>query len=142
MITDQLLVLADNQALTKSAPSTNVVDLLQDKPTPGMSKLLYLCVIVNEAITGTLQPILEDSADNSTYTTAASGPLMTAPAPTSARLSTPSRPSGLRKAIPFSRPPSILKRTSRRTRPRHTSISMRPKPTTSRSRFLKTPSRT
>ena len=37
MITDQLLVLADNQALTKSAPSTNVVDLLQDKPTPGMS---------------------------------------------------------------------------------------------------------
>ncbi len=80
MITDQLLVLADNQALTKSAPSTNVVDLLQDKPTPGMSKLLYLCVIVNEAVTGTLQPILEDSADNSTYTTAASGPLMNAPA--------------------------------------------------------------
>jgi len=74
------LVLADNQSLSKSAPSTNVVDLLQDKPTPGMSKLLYVGVIVNEAITGTLQPILEDSADNSTYATAAAGPTLTAPA--------------------------------------------------------------
>ena len=80
MITDQLLVLADNQSLSKSAPSTNVVDLLQDKPTPGMSKLLYVGVIVNETITGTLQPILEDSADNSTYATAAAGPILTAPA--------------------------------------------------------------
>lgn len=80
MITDQFLVLADNQSLTAAAASTNVVDLGQDKPTPGMSKLLYLCVIVNEAVKGTLQPTLEDSADNKTFTTAASGPLLTAPA--------------------------------------------------------------
>ncbi len=79
MITDQLLVLADNQSVSGATESENVVDLGQEKPTPGMSKLLYLCVIVNEDVGGTLQPVLEHSDDNAAFTTAAAGVSMDAP---------------------------------------------------------------
>lgn len=81
MIIDALLQFSNAQKLTAKAASANVVDFGQDKPTPGMSEVLDVVVVVKEAVTGTLQPALQtcDTATG-TYADIAVGELLTAPA--------------------------------------------------------------
>lgn len=81
MIIDALLQFSDKQALTAKAASTNVIDLGQAKPTPGTSKVLDVVVVVNEAVTGALQPVIQHcDTSNGTFTTVAAAESVTAPA--------------------------------------------------------------
>ena len=80
MIIDALLQFSDKQELSGEAESTNVVDLGQERPTPGMSKVLDVAVTVAEDVTGTLQVKLQHSdEEDGTYEDVASGALLTDP---------------------------------------------------------------
>lgn len=81
MLVDKELLFADGQTLTAAAAGTNAVDLEQVAPTPGLNGKLYLAVVVQTAITGTLQVKLQDCATASgTYADCAAGATLTAPA--------------------------------------------------------------
>lgn len=86
MILDTSLLLSDGQAVTVSAPSTNVIDL-GATGTPfganaalvrdiGRGAELDLAVAVTQAFAGltSLQVAVQVSPDNATWTTVASGP--------------------------------------------------------------------
>lgn len=55
MLIDHFLKLADEQELSAAAASENVVDLGQEKPTPGMNRRLTAVVQVMEDVSGTLK---------------------------------------------------------------------------------------
>lgn len=72
MILDEKLVLSDEQAVTDSAASTNVVDFGVANPNIGEGTPLYFnCVVGSEAFAAaaaaTLKVHLQDSADNSAF---------------------------------------------------------------------------
>jgi len=68
MLIDHFLKLADGQTLTAAAASENVVDLGQEKPTPGMNRRLTAVVQVMEDVTGKLQFSIQTSdTENGTY---------------------------------------------------------------------------
>jgi hypothetical protein len=80
MIIDALLEFSKSQALTAAAASTNVVDLGQAAPTPGMVGVLDLVVTVASAVKGTLQVKLQDcDTESGTFADVLSGATLTAP---------------------------------------------------------------
>lgn len=81
MLMDKELIFSEQQSITASAPSTNVVDLAQVAPTPGSSKHLELVCIVHTAVTGTIQFKLQDCATaGGTYADVAASATLSAPA--------------------------------------------------------------
>lgn len=64
MLVDQSLVFFENAAL--SSATSAVVDLGQEKPTPGMNHLLSLAVVISEAVTGTVVVELQTSDKSTT----------------------------------------------------------------------------
>jgi hypothetical protein len=75
MIIDRLLQVSDDQAVTATAVSTDVIDFGQANPNSGMSDRLSLVVTVGEAAAAagdaTVTVQLQDSADNSNFSTIA-----------------------------------------------------------------------
>jgi hypothetical protein len=76
MIIDKLLQVSDDQAVTTTAASTDVIDFGQANPNSGMSDMLKMVVTVGEAVTAdgaaTVTIAVQDSADNSSWATIAS----------------------------------------------------------------------
>lgn len=73
MIIDKLLLMSNNQALTASAASTDVIDLAVARDLGiGMPDIELLCKVGDSALLSggstTLNVALESSTDNSTYT--------------------------------------------------------------------------
>ena len=73
---DDKLIFSEAQSIVGSAGdinSTNVIDFAAVKPDPGMGRAVYLNVTIPVAVTSsgsaTVAFVLEESADNSTYTT-------------------------------------------------------------------------
>ena len=69
---DDKLFFSDKQSLVKGSTgdidSTNVIDFAAVKPDPGMGRSVFLNIVVTTAVTGgTINFVLKDSADNSTY---------------------------------------------------------------------------
>lgn len=80
MLVDQELVFANGQTISAAAAGATVVDLEQDLPAD-LSGKLYLAVVVQTAVTGTLQAKLQDCAtQNGTFADCAAGPVVSAPA--------------------------------------------------------------
>ena len=81
MIIDKLLQVSNEQAVTASAASTDVIDFGQANPDSGLNDNVTLSITVDEAATAagaaTVTFSIQDSADNSTfadvYATAAIG---------------------------------------------------------------------
>lgn len=75
MIIDALLEFSKHQSITGTADGTNVLDMNQVAPTPGMSKMLDLVVTAEPGFTGKLSVTLKDSdEEGGTFTNvAASG---------------------------------------------------------------------
>lgn len=71
MIIDRFLQVSDDQAVTATAVSTDVIDFGQANPNSGNNYPTYLVVTVGEAATAagdaTVTVQLQDSADNSTF---------------------------------------------------------------------------
>ena len=61
MLVDQELVFANGQTISAAAAGATVVDLEQDLPAD-LSGKLYLAVVVQTAVTGTLQAKLQELA--------------------------------------------------------------------------------
>lgn len=69
---DDKLFFSDKQSLVKGSTgdidSTNVIDFAAVKPDPGMGRSVFLNIVVTTAVAGgTINFVLKDSADNSTY---------------------------------------------------------------------------
>lgn len=75
MIIDKFLQVSDDQAVTATAVSTDVIDFGQANPNTGNNFPTYLVVTVGETVTAagdaTVTVQLQDSADNSSYATIA-----------------------------------------------------------------------
>lgn len=69
MILDAQLQFADGQALTADAASTNAIDFGDAPRDMGVGERLYILVVVDAAITGTLQVNLEVD-DNDAFSSA------------------------------------------------------------------------
>lgn len=71
MIIDRFLQVSNEQAVTASAASTDVIDFGQTTPNTGISDHLDLSITVDETVTaagaGTVTFSIQDSADNSTF---------------------------------------------------------------------------
>ena len=71
MIIDRQLQVSNEQAVTVSAASTDVIDFGQLNPNSGMSDRLDLSITVDEAVAAagaaTVTFSIQDSADNSTF---------------------------------------------------------------------------
>lgn len=71
MIIDKFLQVSDEQTVTSTAASTDVVDFGQVNPTPGMNDYLQLVITVDVVVAAagaaTVQFVLQDSADNSSW---------------------------------------------------------------------------
>jgi len=76
MIIDKLLQVSDGQTVTTSAPSTDVIDFGQKNPNTGMDDLTKMVITVGEPVAAggaaTVTFALQDSADNTAFTTVAS----------------------------------------------------------------------
>lgn len=72
MIIDKLLQVSNEQAVTASAASTDVIDYGQANPDSGLNDNVTLSITVDEAATAsgsaTVTFSLQDSADNSSFT--------------------------------------------------------------------------
>lgn len=80
MLIDHFLKLADEQTLTAAAASENVVDLGQEKPTPGMNRRLTAVVQVMTAVTGNLQISIQTcDTENGTFENLVTDAKLTAP---------------------------------------------------------------
>lgn len=80
MLIDKELLFADGQTISAAAAGATVVDLEQDAPAD-LSGKLFLAVVVQTAVTGTLQAKLQDCAtQNGTFADCAAGPVVSAPA--------------------------------------------------------------
>ena len=80
MYIDKFLQVSTNQAVTASAPSTDVIDFGQANPNLGLSDHANLVVTVGTAVAAagaaTVTFVLQDSADNSSWADVmASGPI-------------------------------------------------------------------
>lgn len=69
---DDKLFFSDKQSLVKGSTgdidSTNVIDFAAVKPDPGMGRSVFLNIVVTTAVAGgTINFVLKDSADGSTY---------------------------------------------------------------------------
>ncbi len=69
---DDKLFFSDTQSLVKGSTgdidSTNIIDFAAVKPDPGMGRSVFLNIVVTTAVAGgTINFVLKDSADNSTY---------------------------------------------------------------------------
>lgn len=73
MIIDKALQVADDQAVTTTAASTDVIDFGQAHPNTGNSDRLHMVITVGETVTAsgaaTVTVAVQDSADNGTYVT-------------------------------------------------------------------------
>jgi len=71
MIIDKLLQVSDDQAVTATAASTNVIDFGQKNPNTGLTDLLKMVITVGESATAdgaaTVTFAIQDSADNSSF---------------------------------------------------------------------------
>ncbi|NYT44601.1 hypothetical protein H0A64_07140 [Alcaligenaceae bacterium] len=71
MYIDKFLQVSDDQAVTATAASTDVIDFGQAKPNSGMSDRLSMVVTVGEGATAagaaTVTFTVQDSADNSSF---------------------------------------------------------------------------
>ena len=71
MIIDKLLQVSSNQAVTATAPSTDVIDFGQANPNVGTHDRLEMVITVSEAATAagaaTVTFAVQDSADNATF---------------------------------------------------------------------------
>ena len=71
MIIDRQLQVSNEQAVTSTAASTDVIDFGQTNPNTGMSDHLGLSITVDEAATAagaaTVTFSIQDSADNSSF---------------------------------------------------------------------------
>lgn len=71
MIIDKLLKVSDDQSVTASAPSTDVIDFGQANPNTGMDNLSKMVITVSETATAsgaaTVSIALQDSANNSAW---------------------------------------------------------------------------
>lgn len=76
MIIDKLLQVSDDQAVTATAASTDVIDFGQVNPNSGLSDRLSMVVTVGEGATATgaatVTFAVQDSADNSSFADVAS----------------------------------------------------------------------
>jgi len=76
MIIDKFLQVSNEQAVTATAASTDVIDFGQTNPNTGMSDHLDLSITVDEAATAagaaTVVFSIQDSADNSSFADVAS----------------------------------------------------------------------
>lgn len=76
MIIDKFLQVSDDQAVTASAASTDVIDFGQTNPNSGMSDRLHVVINVGETATAagaaTVTFSVEESTNNSDWTTAVS----------------------------------------------------------------------
>lgn len=76
MYIDKALQVSDGQAVTATAPSTDVIDFGQATPNSGMSSMLSMVVTVGEAATAagaaTVTISVQDSADNTNFADVAS----------------------------------------------------------------------
>lgn len=72
MYIDKLLQMSNEQAVTASAASTDVVDTGQANPNSGLNDNITLAITTDEAATAagaaTVAFSIQDSADNSTFT--------------------------------------------------------------------------
>lgn len=72
MIIDKLLQVSNEQAVTASAASTDVIDYGQANPDSGLNDNVTMAITVDEAATAsgsaTVTFSVQDSADNSTFT--------------------------------------------------------------------------
>lgn len=103
---DSELILSAAQAETTVADhaSTNIYDTGQTNAAVGLTgENLWLTVLVNTATTtsasGTVTPVLQDSADNSSYADVMVGPLAAAPTAAGVYLWRVQLPIGLRRYI-------------------------------------------
>ena len=71
MIIDYNLQVSNEQAVTATAASTDVIDFGQATPTTGLNPLMHMVIGVDEAATAagaaTVVFAIQDSADNSTF---------------------------------------------------------------------------
>lgn len=71
MYIDKFLQVSTNQAVTVTAPSTDVIDFGQANPNVGLSDRSTMAVTVNVAATAagaaTVTFVIQDSADNTTW---------------------------------------------------------------------------
>ncbi|HEX7386247.1 MAG TPA: hypothetical protein VF285_03090 [Castellaniella sp.] len=71
MIIDKLLQVSDDQAVTATAASTDVIDFGQKTPNTGLTDRLSMVITVGAAATAagaaTVTFAVQDSADNSTF---------------------------------------------------------------------------
>lgn len=71
MIIDKLLQVSNEQAVTVTAPSTDVIDFGQTRPNTGMGDMLKMVVTTDVAATAdgaaTVTFAIQDSADNVTF---------------------------------------------------------------------------
>jgi hypothetical protein len=78
MIIDKFLQVSNEQAVTATAASTDVIDFGQVNPNSGMSDHLTVAITVDEAVTAsgsaTVVFSVQDSADNSTFVDLAATP--------------------------------------------------------------------
>ena len=76
MIIDRFLQVSNEQAVTATAASTDVIDFGQTNPNTGMSDHLDLSITVDETVTAagpaTVVFTIQDSADNSSFADVAS----------------------------------------------------------------------
>lgn len=72
MFIDKLLQVSNEQAVTSSAASTDVIDFGQANPNSGLNDNITLAITTDEAATAsgsaTVTFSIQDSADNSTFT--------------------------------------------------------------------------
>lgn len=72
MIIDKLLQISDDQAVTATAASTDVIDFGQATPNTGMTDRLHMVITVGEKATAagaaTVTFTIQDSANNSAFT--------------------------------------------------------------------------
>lgn len=71
MIIDHQLQVSNEQTITTTAVSTDVIDFGQVNPNSGMSDMLDLAITVDQAVTAagaaTVTFVIQDSADNSSF---------------------------------------------------------------------------
>lgn len=71
MIIDKLLQVSDDQAVTATAPSTDVIDFGQTTPNTGMTDRLHMVITVGETVTATgaatVTFTVQDSANGSAF---------------------------------------------------------------------------
>jgi len=76
MIIDKLLQVSDDQTVTASTASTDVIDFSQEKPNTGMDGRTKMVITVGEPVTAggaaTVTFAIQDSANNTAFTTVAS----------------------------------------------------------------------